>query len=107
MSSEEAEYLAARIADLVRHAEAADRTTRDVTFEAYRQDQTLILATERSVQLIGESVKRIGESAYARWFDAVPFHVVRNMRNMLVHRYDRIDQTKVYAAARSCAELAD
>jgi uncharacterized protein with HEPN domain len=68
---------------------------RDKSFEDYRQDRKLRLATERLLEIIGQAAKEISEGFRTRYPD-VPWAKIIGLRNVLAHEYGEVKDEKVY-----------
>ena len=82
-----------RIAHILDSIERIRSYTRGMSYEAFCDDPMVVDAVIRNFTIIGEAVAQIpGEVQSAH--PAVPWTVMRGMRNVLVHEYDRV-QTQV------------
>ena len=61
-----------------------------VSKESFLQDKTLILAFERSLEIIGEAVGRIDPS-FKEAHPAMPWRKIRGLRNVIAHVYWAVD----------------
>lgn len=68
------------------------------SFEDYRQDKKLRLATERLLEIIGQAAKEISEKFKRRYPD-VPWGKIIGLRNVLAHEYGEVKDEKVYLVA--------
>ena len=76
-----------QIADTARHAQelCADKTLKELL-----SDWKSVLAFERSLEILGEAVKRL-PADLCEAYPAVPWRLVAGMRDRLIHGYDEID----------------
>lgn len=69
--------------------------TRDMDFENFRDDTRTIRAVELNFIIIGEAANQIPEEV-AKAHPGVPWHLMRAMRNRLVHAYFSVDERLVW-----------
>lgn len=62
----------------------------------FRKDRRLQLVTERLTEILGEVAGRISTETRAQI--AVDWKSLRNLRNILAHRYDSVDHDILYHA---------
>ena len=67
-------------------------------WEDFIGDRKLVLAIERSLEIIGEAASRISESFRKAQYD-IPWSKIRGMRNILAHEYGHVDYEIVYETA--------
>lgn len=65
------------------------------SFEDYRRDKKLRLATERLLEIIGQAAKEISGDFQNR-HPAVPWGKIIGLRNVLAHEYGEVKDEKVY-----------
>ncbi|HHE47091.1 MAG TPA: DUF86 domain-containing protein [Bacteroidetes bacterium] len=65
--------------------------TKSMTFNAFENDRKTVDAVVRNFLIIGEAVKFIPVNVQNRYKD-IPWEVMRGMRNVLVHDYDRVKE---------------
>lgn len=73
-----------RLQDIVDSAEKIFRYTAGLDFEAFSQSELIADAVTRNISIIGEAARYIPEEAQARYTD-VPWRLMRDMRNVLIH----------------------
>lgn len=66
-----------------------------LTKEAFLADRTLLLAFERSLEIIGEAVSKLDES-YKVAHPGVPWRKIRALRNIVAHVYWEVDYDIVW-----------
>lgn len=64
--------------------------THGMAYDTFRQDPKTIRAVELDFIIIGEAAQHIPEEIQ-RTYPAVPWHLMRAMRNRLVHVYFAVD----------------
>jgi len=83
------------LADIRDAVAAIEQFTRDMDFDAFREDPKTIAAVERKLQVISEAAVRLGEQA-ERLCPGLPWHNIRGIGNWLRHQYDRVDIETVW-----------
>lgn len=63
--------------------------------DAFLQNQTLILAFERSLEIIGEAVAKIDDD-FREAHPAIPWRKIRGLRNVVAHMYWSVDYDIVW-----------
>ena len=67
----------------------------NVSYDEFLEDETLRLASERSIEIIGEAVKNLPDEIFAA-YPEVSWREIARMRDRLIHRYFAIDYTIVW-----------
>jgi len=60
-------------------------------FESFREDEKAIRAVEMNFIIIGEAAGRIPEAIEEK-YSAIPWNLMRAMRNRIVHVYFEVDE---------------
>ena len=105
------------LADIRDAVAAIEQFTRDMDFDAFREDPKTIAAVERKLQVISEAAVRLGERAEALC-PGLPWRNIRGIGNWLRHQYDRVDIETLWntvtidlpplkAAVNRCVDLGD
>jgi uncharacterized protein with HEPN domain len=84
--------------DMLNAARGVMSSLEGITFEQYTEDETLRLATERRIEIIGEAARRISQELR----DAnpqIPWRLIVDQRNVLVHAYDEIEDERIWRLA--------
>ena len=72
---------------------------RELSFTQYAADENLRLATERRIEIIGEAARRISpELKEAN--PEIPWRLIVDQRNVLIHAYDEIETERIWALAQ-------
>jgi len=84
-----------RIRDILDAIAEIQGFTRDMDFENFRDDTRTIRAVGLNFIIIGEAANQIPEEV-EKAHPGVPWHLMRAMRNRLVHAYFSIDERLVW-----------
>ena len=90
-------------ADRLRHILDAindiDEILRDKTFESFRDDRFVRVATERLLEIISEASRHIPADVKARE-SGIPWQRVADLGNRLRHAYHRVDPDILWQIAK-------
>ena len=89
-----------RVQDILEAIAEIQAFVAGMDFEAFRNDAKTIKAVELNLILIGEAAGRVPESVQED-HSAVPWHLMRAMRNRLVHVYFSVDPQIVWDTIRN------
>ena len=81
--------------DMLEAAREVERMVDDYDLVAFLNDRVLLLAVERSVEIIGEAARRVSMS-YQTEHAEIPWHEIIGQRNILAHEYGQIDHELLY-----------
>src|SRR5262247_1749211 len=84
-----------RIRDILDAVAEITTFTQGITFDAFRYDTKTMRAVELDFIIIGEAASHIPEDVQ-RAHQEVPWHLMRAMRNRLVHTYFSVDPKVVW-----------
>jgi uncharacterized protein with HEPN domain len=79
-----------RLLDIVEASERIDRYTAGMDFATFTANELVADGVTRNLSIIGEAVRHVPEDVQAR-FPNVPWRLIRDMRNVLIHDYPAID----------------
>lgn len=85
--------------DMVMAAQGVASSLQGLTFEQYAADENLHLATERRIEIIGEAARRISPG-FKETHPEIPWRLIVDQRNVLIHAYDEIDTERIWALAQ-------
>jgi uncharacterized protein with HEPN domain len=64
--------------------------SRGLSKEAFLEDRTLILAFERSLEIIGEATAKL-DATFKEKHSHIPWRKIRGLRNIVAHVYWEVD----------------
>lgn len=95
------------LADMLTFAKEVVEFVHGVTWEQYETDTKLRRAVERSVELIGESARRISRD-FERNHPEIPWNKIIVQRHRIAHEYDSLDDGIIWSVANKYVpELID
>ena len=86
------------IADMLNAARGIARALDGVPLERYQTDEDLRHAVERKLEIMGEAARRVSDSLREK-HPEIPWRAIIGQRNVLIHGYDEIDDTRVWRLA--------
>lgn len=86
---------AAHLWSMVKPARYLANKAPAITLQELRTSEETQYAIAKALELVGEGARRLSEPFRAA-HPEVPWAVVRGMRNILVHEYDRVDWPVVW-----------
>ncbi|VAW74638.1 hypothetical protein MNBD_GAMMA15-2164 [hydrothermal vent metagenome] len=81
--------------DMLQAAREVEAMLEDHDLPAFLANRVLLLATERSVEIIGEAARRVSTS-YRDAHPEIPWRKIIGQRNILTHEYGQIDHELLY-----------
>jgi uncharacterized protein with HEPN domain len=84
--------------DMLNAARGVVASMRGLTFAQYVADENLRLATERRIEIIGEAARRIS-AGFKETHREIPWRLIVDQRNVLVHAYDEIADERIWRLA--------
>lgn len=72
----------------------------DSKFENFSGDRKLVLAIERSLEIIGKTAGRVSES-FQKAHHEIPWKTIQGMRDILAHEHGQVDIEIVYRTVSS------
>jgi uncharacterized protein with HEPN domain len=84
-----------RIEDILLSLDKIARYVAEMDYQTFRTDDKTVDAVERNLQIIGEAAANLPEWLQTRYPD-VPWHQMRGLRNILVHRYFGVDLSIIW-----------
>ena len=80
-----------RVQDVLDAIAEIEAFTKDMDFQSFLQDQRTVRAVEMNFIIIGEAAASIPDEIVEDHPD-VPWHLMRGMRNRIVHAYFTVDE---------------
>ncbi len=80
-----------RIHDILDAIAEIQKFTKGMDFESFKDDDKSVRAVEMNFIIIGEAANQIPEEIEEK-YTAIPWSLMRAMRNRIVHVYFRIDE---------------
>ena len=80
-----------RIRDILDAIAEIQKFTKGMDFESFKNDDKSVRAVEMNFIIIGEAANQIPEEIEEK-YTAIPWSLMRAMRNRIVHVYFRIDE---------------
>lgn len=89
---------------LLRQIETIQNDLANISLEEFEKYDLLARATAFSLVQIGEQMNRLEES-YRDLYPDLPWKDARDMRNVIVHVYSKVDASQVYMTATKDLEV--
>jgi uncharacterized protein with HEPN domain len=89
-----------RIADIIEAIETTLKYSAGMTFEQFAADQKTIDAVVLNFIIIGEAASHLPED-FIELHSDLPWREMRDMRNIAVHEYFRVDEMIVWETLRN------
>ena len=86
---------AAYIWDMLQAAKEAVEIMENYDLAAFLENRVLLRASERIVEIIGESARHVSADGQESTPD-IPWHEIIGQRNILAHEYGQIDHELLY-----------
>jgi len=80
-----------RVRDILDAIAEIQKFTRGMSYEDFREDDKSVRAVEMNFIIIGEAANQIPEEIEEQ-YTAIPWNLMRAMRNRIVHVYFRVDE---------------
>lgn len=74
------------------------KTTREIRFEQFKTNEHIKRAFVRSLEIIGEAVKKISDDTKIK-YPEIPWKQMAGMRDILIHEYFGVDYSVVWEVA--------
>ena len=80
-----------RVCDILEAIAEIQKFTSGMDLESFKEDDVVIRAVEMNFIIIGEAASQIPEEVEEK-YTAIPWSLMRAMRNRIVHVYFKIDE---------------
>ncbi|NES18314.1 MAG: DUF86 domain-containing protein [Symploca sp. SIO3E6] len=94
----------ASVWDMVQAIQYIQAFTENLSFEAYLNDMRTVSAVERQFEILGEAARRISED-FRQTHPAIDWQRIVGLRNIVIHRYDEVDQDILWTIINSELDL--
>jgi len=84
---------------MIDHALKAEAFIRDKTIDDLMQDEVLLFAVARALEVIGEASKQVPASIKDQ-YPQVPWRSIAGMRDKIIHQYFGIDAEVLWATVK-------
>jgi uncharacterized protein with HEPN domain len=85
--------------DMLDAAKTVARIFEATTERAWDENETLRLAVERGVEIVGEAARRVSKT-YQKQHPEIPWRRIIGQRNVLAHEYGDIDYKQLFDTAK-------
>ncbi len=89
-----------RVRHILDAIQRIEEYTRGMSYDDFRRDQKTIDAVVRNFLIVGEAARLVPEHVQQAYPD-IPWYVMRDMRNVLVHEYDRVKVEVIWDTIRT------
>lgn len=84
--------------DMLEAAKEVDSMLDEYDLSVFLADRVMLRAIERSVEIIGESARRVS-ATYQKAHPEIPWREIIGQRNILVHVYGQVDHELLFKTA--------
>ena len=84
-----------RIQDILQSIAEIEQRTRDITFEEFADNQTIIKAVLYDFVIIGEATRNVPLEVQSR-YPLIPWRLMGGMRNVVTHEYFQLNLSRVW-----------
>jgi uncharacterized protein with HEPN domain len=84
--------------DMWKAARGVAETVHGIDFDSYQANENLRLAVERRIEIIGEAARRVS-AAFKEAHPEIPWRLIVDQRNVLIHSYDEIADERIWRLA--------
>lgn len=89
---------AAKLWDMVRYCRTIERLIHDKSFDDYQRDESMRLAVERAIEIIGEAARGLSDE-FRDSHDAIPWRAIIAQRHIISHEYGELSNAKLWRVA--------
>ncbi len=81
--------------DIVKSINAIQQCSKNITFEDFTKNQTILKAILYDFVVIGEATRNIPNEIQSR-YSLIPWRLMGGMRNVVTHEYFQVDLSRVW-----------
>lgn len=84
-----------RIQDIVASITEIEQRAKDITFEEFAKNQTIVKAVLYDFVVIGEATRNVPDEIQSR-YPLIPWRLMGGMRNVVTHEYFQVNLSRVW-----------
>nr|WP_242025882.1 MULTISPECIES: DUF86 domain-containing protein [unclassified Anabaena] len=84
-----------RVQDIVLSINEIEQRTRDITFEEFAKNQTIVKAVLYDFIVIGEATRNVPNDIQLS-YPLIPWRLMGGMRNVVTHEYFQVDLSRIW-----------
>jgi uncharacterized protein with HEPN domain len=84
-----------RIQDIVGSITEIEQRAKDITFEEFAKNQTIVKAVLYDFVVIGEATRNVPNEIQSR-YPLIPWRLMGGMRNVVTHEYFQVNLSRVW-----------
>ncbi len=85
--------------DILESVEKIEKYTRDLSFDEFVENELIVDAVIRNLEIIGEAVKNIPEEVRSK-YPEIPWKRIAGFRDVVIHHYFGIDLNIVWTVIK-------
>lgn len=96
----ENDILILRINSIIKHIDELLKDTENITLKEFQKSNLVVRASCFSLVQIGEQMIKVEEFLKEK-YPNIPWRYARNMRNIIVHDYGKVDFNQIYTTIKN------
>lgn len=93
-----------RILHILEAIQDIENFTKNISRDSFLENRLIRSAVARQFEIIGEASGSVSDELQAK-YNSIPWRIIKNFRNILIHRYFGVDYNEVYTVIEN--ELSD
>ena len=89
-----------RVQDIVLSINEIEQRTRDITFEEFAKNQTIVKAVLYDFVVIGEATRNVPNDIQLS-YPLIPWRLMGGMRNVVTHEYFQVDLNRIWVTIQN------
>nr|WP_242034860.1 DUF86 domain-containing protein [Dolichospermum sp. FACHB-1091] len=89
-----------RVQDIVLSINEIEQRTRDITFEEFAKNQTIVKAVLYDFVVIGEAARNVPNDIQLS-YPLIPWRLMGGMRNVVTHEYFQVDLSRIWVTIQN------